>query len=84
VVIIVVTAALMQKNVRIKKVSIEAIDAEQMKVTFSGDPDKFMRDYVFETAMLLKAVQKASHASQGDILQDQLIKEFEHAYQDTN
>jgi hypothetical protein len=84
VIVIVITSALMQKNFIIKKVSIEAIDAEHMKVTFFGEPGSFTRDYVFETAMLVKAVQKASHDNQGDTLQDQLIKEFEHTYKHKN
>jgi hypothetical protein len=81
VIIIVITAAFMQKKVRIDKVVLEGIDAERMKVTFHNEHDKTVREYIFETAMLLKAVQKASHSFSGLSLQNELVKEFEHAYQ---
>jgi hypothetical protein len=81
VIIIVITAAFMQKNVRIDKVVLEGLDAERMKVTFHNEQDNTDREYIFETAMLLKAVQKASHSFSGHSLQNELVKEFEHAYQ---
>jgi hypothetical protein len=84
VIVIVITAALMQKNIRIKKVSIEAIDEEQMRVSFYGEPGNFVREYVFETQMLLRAVQKASHDHEGNSLQNHLVKEFEQIYKQNN
>jgi hypothetical protein len=75
VIIIVITAALMQNGVRIDKVEIEGVDADQMKVSFHGKPGNFIREYFFETAMLMKAIQKAGNDEED--LQNQLLREFE-------
>jgi hypothetical protein len=63
VIIIVITAALMQNGVRIDKVEIEGVDADRMKVSFHGKPGNFIREYFFETAMLMKAIQKAGRST---------------------
>jgi hypothetical protein len=75
VIIIVITAALMQNGARIDKVEIEGVDADRMKVSFHGEPGNFIREYFFETAMLMKAIQKAGIHEED--LQNQLLREFE-------
>ena len=75
VIIIVITAALMQNGARIDKVEIEGVDVDQMKVSFYGKPGNFVREYLFETTMLMKAIQKAGIHEED--LQNQLLREFD-------
>jgi hypothetical protein len=81
VVIILITAALMQNNIRIDKVVLEGVDEERMKVSFHGKPGNFIREYQFESALMMRAIQKAGYKNQEESLKNRLVAELQHTFE---